>query len=810
MKDTFENVEWMHEILEFSSTGLWRIRIDRNTGTGEMYASKSMLKLLGLEEHPTPEECYEYWFSRIDGDYLEYCRNSIEKLISTGEQIEVQYLWKHPEHGKIFVRCSGKLENAVDDIYEMHGYHQNIAEMVFHKAEQDMSVEEIMTVNKLNKLETKAKLLTAQSDAWKSLIRTLLKRTDAFEIFYYPKERKMVFPEAVAQSYLWNEEYKGMPYNFSGKFVDKVYQPVFENMFEQIHKGIGTTDSEISMDNGKKWFNTNLSVVECDENGEPELAIGIVEDITEKKINQLENIELQSIYKFTVNNDYECLIILDLVTKQYSIRYTEKWAVSDQIEEDITEKSFKKFLAKVVKPIDLEKFELNNIISRLNYKKGEAHVIWYKAINEEHKEARCYWIEEDKKILITIRNVEKRWKKEAENKRKILEALEMAEAANHAKSDFISRISHDIRTPLNAVVGMVAIAKKYKDDTTKVEECLDAINNSSHYLTLLINDVLDLAKIESEKMKLNTEEFALDDFIHKMINVVQPLIDSRKHKLTVSMEDVKHQRIKGDFVRLQQLLLNILSNAVKYTNPGGHIEFTIREFPSEKDGYGYYQFEIKDDGIGMDKEFLSRLFNPYERDETETVGKIEGTGLGMSIAKNIANLMEGDIVVNSEPGVGSDFFITVYLELQEETVQAEYTEDGEKAIPDYSGRNILLVEDNAINMEIAEELLSATGANIETAENGREAVKMIQLSPEGYYNIIFMDIRMPVMNGYETVSILRGFDRKDMRTVPIVAMTADAFAEDIKKAKECGMDEHIAKPIDIDKLYDIMRKYEKE
>lgn len=810
MKDTFENVEWMHEILEFSSTGLWRIRMDQNTGTNEMYASKSMLKLLGLKEHPAPEECYEHWFSRIDKDYLEYCQNSVAKMISTGEQIEVQYLWEHPELGKIFVRCSGKLEHAKNDVYEIHGYHQNIAEMVFHKAEQDMSVEEMMTARKLNKLENKAKLLTAQSDAWKSLIRTLLKKTDAFEIFYYPKERKMVFPESVAQLYHWNKEYEGMPYHFSKEFVDEVYRSVFEDMFEHIHRGIGTTDSEISMKNGKKWFNTNLSVVECDENGEPELAIGIVEDITEKKINQLENIELQSIYKFTVNNDYECLVIVDLETRQYSVRYTEKWAMSEQVEEEITEKSFKKFLAKVVKPIDLEKFNLNNIINRLNYKKGETHVIWYKDTNEEHKEARCYWIEENKKILITIRNVEKRWKKEAENKKKILEALEMAEAANQAKSDFISRISHDIRTPLNAVVGMVAIAKKYKDDTSKVEECLEAINNSSHYLTLLINDVLDLAKIENEKMKLNTEEFTLDDFINKMINVVQPLIDSRKHKLTVSMEQVEHKQVKGDFVRLQQLLLNILSNAVKYTNPGGHIEFTIREFPSEKEGFGYYQFEVRDNGIGMEKEFLTHLFNPYERDETEEVAHIEGTGLGMSIAKNIANLMDGDIVVDSEPGVGSDFFITVYLELQDETVWKESAEGEEKPIPDYSGKNILLVEDNAINMEIAMELISATGANIETAENGREAVKMVQLSSQGHYDLIFMDIRMPVMNGYETVSLLRAFDREDMKTIPIVAMTADAFAEDIRRAKECGMDEHIAKPIDIDKLYDIMRKYENE
>lgn len=693
---------------------------------------------------------------------------------------------------------------------ENNEYHQNITELAIQKGDSGSSAEDILEADRLYQLKYKTKLLTEQSDAWKNLIKKLLNKTDAFELFYYPKEKKMVIPEEIAVKYGWETVYEGMPYLFSKCFVDLEYQSAFEAQYERLEHGVAITDSEISMGNGEKWFNTNLSVVEYDENGAPTLAIGIVEDVTEKKVNQLENIKLESIYKFTVNNDYECLMIVDLESKQYSVRYTENGEMYEQVEENSTEKSFHKFLTKIIHPLDIEKFDLNTIIKRLNRKKEKTHIIWYTATNQEHKEARCYWIEENKKILITIRNIEKRWRKEAENKKKIMEALEIAEAASQAKSEFISRISHDIRTPLNAVVGMVAIAKKYKDDTSKVEECLDAINNSSHYLTLLINDVLDLAKIESEKMKLNTEEFALDDFLNKMINVVQPLIDSRKHELVVSCEEVQHFRVKGDFVRLQQLLLNILSNAVKYTNPGGRIEFNIRELNSEKAGYGYYQFEVKDNGIGMEKEFLTRLFNPYERDATEEVTHIEGTGLGMSIAKNIANLMEGDIRVESEPGIGSEFYVTVYLELQDGAVMEEHTEEGDKPIPDYRGRNILLVEDNAINMEIAQEIISATGANIETAENGREAVHKVLASVDGYYDLIFMDIRMPVMNGYEAVSILRGTDRKDMRTIPIVAMTADAFAEDIKKAKECGMDEHIAKPIDIDKLYDIMRKYEKE
>uniref|UniRef100_UPI004056083F ATP-binding protein n=1 Tax=Agathobacter sp. TaxID=2021311 RepID=UPI004056083F len=813
MKDTFENIEWIHGMLEFNSTGLWRIVIDNNTGVNSMYASKSMLKLLGLEEHPAPEVCYEHWFSRIESDYLEYVTNAVTEMLSTGEQIEIQYIWKHPSLGKIFVRCSGKLEESENNIHELRGYHQNISKIESHKAQQMMSVDEMKMAHKINDLEKETKRLNAQTDVWKHLMRTVLKNTDTFEIYYYPQKRQMCFPEEIAKRNHWNLEYNNMPYSFSRKHVDLESQDEYEAMFENLHEGIETTNSEVSFHNGKRWFTTNLSIIERDEDGNPLFAIGIVEDITERKINQLENLELQSIYKFTVNNDYECLFIIDLETNQYSIRYTENWQMYDVTEENIMPESFKSFLSKSVQPKDVKKFDLNHIIDQLNSKEENTYIIWYTATSKEHKEARCYWIEEDKKLLITVRDIETRWKQEAENKKKILEALEMAEAANQAKSDFLSRMSHDIRTPLNAVVGMVAIAKKYMNDTSKVEECLDSITNSSNYLTLLINDVLDMAKIENQKLRLSKENFILDEFLNKMLNVVKPLMDSRKHTLIVNCEEITNQKVKGDFVRLQQLLLNILSNAVKYTNTGGTIEFTIQEHPSEKEGYGFYRFEVKDNGIGMDAEFLERLFNPFERKDSERVGHIEGTGLGMSIAKNIANLMEGDIYVESEPDVGSKFTIEVYLELQGENDDCEYVyldDEFEKGLPDFSGRTILLVEDNAINMEIAEEILSATGAVIETAENGSEAVEKVQESEEDYYSMIFMDIRMPIMNGYEATGIIRGLHREDVKNIPIIAMTADAFTEDIKRARDCGMNDHIAKPIDIDKLYDVMRKYDKK
>lgn len=808
MNNTMDKKDWKRGLLTSNPTGLWRILIDDNTGNNSMYVNQPMLKLLGLEKYLSPEECYKHWFSRIEDQYIDYVNNAIGEMLARGEQIEFSYAWNHPILGVVFMRCAGKIE-AYDEknIYELRGYCQDITGIDSYKTKDQMSIEEKRTAKKIDRLRKQTKQLNEQLQGWQVLLRTLLQNTDSFEIYYYPKERRICFPEDVAKRNNWNVEYKNMPQSFSVKYVDIKYQPVFEEMFERIHNGMETTVSEISLRGGREWYHTHLSTVKHDDNGEPALAIGVIENITEKKMHQMENIQLENIYKFTVNNDYENLMIIDLMTNQYSVRYTEKWNVNSITNSDKIEETMYGFLAHDMQPEDLERFELDYIIDRLNSKKGDSYIVWYTSLSGEHKEVRCYWLEKNKKILLTIRNVEANWKKEEENKRKIVEALEMAKVANQAKSDFLSRMSHDIRTPLNAISGMTTIAQNHIEDTSRVEECLDSINHSSNYLSLLINDVLDMAKIESSKMKLNNEEFVLDEFLKRMLDIVKPLADNRKHELIMKCEDIEHQCVRGDTVRLQQLLLNILSNAIKYTNPNGKIEFSIKELASQKEGYGYYQFNIKDNGIGMDDEFLKRLFNPFERSSNQQTAHIEGTGLGMSIAKNIANLMEGDIAVESELNVGSTFSITAYLELQSTEQDDLNNEQDEEEIPDFSGKNILLVDDYAINIEIAKEVLSSTGANIDTAEDGKEAVERVMQVPENYYSMIFMDIRMPILNGYEAVRIIRNLDRQDLKTVPIIAMTADAFSDDVKRAKECGMNDHVAKPIDIDKLYDVMKKY---
>ena len=546
-----------------------------------------------------------------------------------------------------------------------------------------------------------------------------------------------------------------------------------------------------------------------------------------------------------------------------------------------------------------------------------------------------------KRALYVAQDVTESKLREEQEQQALREACEAANYANAAKSDFMSRMSHDIRTPMNAIIGMTAIAGKYLDDQERVEDCLRKITVSSRHLLSLINEVLDMSKIESGKIDLTEEEVNLSDLIGNLVTMIRPAMQERKHNLDVHITNVEHERIIGDTMRMQQIFMNILGNAAKYTNPGGHIEMEIHEKPSNMHGYGLYEFVFRDNGIGMSKEFQKKLFEPFSRAEDSRVSKIEGTGLGMTIARNIARRMNGDIAVDSEIGKGTKFVVTLILKLVDAEapntehlvdlpvlvvdddqnasemtclilenigMKGEYVLSGREAVQrvwehhqsnqDYfavildwqmpemdgietarairqqvgpevpiiilsaydwsaveeearragvnsfiskplfksrliylfnqiaekdqrkeqpeeeafaeiklSGKRILLVEDNELNREIAEEIICETGVTVESAENGREALIKFEKAGEDYYDMILMDIQMPIMNGYEATEAIRKLPRKDAAEIPIIAMTANAFAEDIQRSKNAGMNEHLTKPLDIEQLMECLEKW---
>ena len=545
------------------------------------------------------------------------------------------------------------------------------------------------------------------------------------------------------------------------------------------------------------------------------------------------------------------------------------------------------------------------------------------------------------KALLGSMDVSQEKKAEIESHKALKEAYRAAENASCAKTEFLSNMSHDIRTPMNAIIGLTAIAGANIESQDRVVECLGKITKSSRHLLGLINEVLDMARIESGRMSLAEEDFSLSELVDNLLTITKPAIDEHKHQLEVHIEHIEHEAVCGDSLRIQQIFVNLMSNAVKYTPDGGNITLTIKEKPNGFSELGCYEFSIEDNGIGMTPEFQKIMFEPFSRADDHRTTKVQGTGLGMAIARNIVNLMNGDIQVESAPNKGTKITVTVYLKLQENEkeqekelldlpvlvvdddktccestvatlqeigIAGEWVLTGKEAVErcaarhktgrdyfavilnwkmpemdgiatarkireqvgedvtiiiltsfdfseieeearaagvnafmakplfrsrltatlrqftsgkkeknarnyledfakeNYAGKRILLVEDNELNREIATEIIGMTGVTIDSAENGKIAVEKVMEAPEKWYDLIFMDIQMPIMNGYEDTAAIRSLAGSRGK-VPIIAMTANAFAEDVQLAKNTGMNEHIAKPLDLNKLNDVLKQW---
>ena len=547
-------------------------------------------------------------------------------------------------------------------------------------------------------------------------------------------------------------------------------------------------------------------------------------------------------------------------------------------------------------------------------------------------------------IVCGFKDVDAEERKERQIQLALQEAIDAANASNRAKSDFLSSMSHDMRTPMNGIIGMTAIATAHLDDRERVADCLSKISESSDHLLSLINEVLDMNKIESGKVELHEEEFNLAELIDGMLAMTRPQIQAHEHSFRVNIVNVEHEELIGDSRRIEQVFVNIMSNAIKYTPNGGKISLSVKENHVNVPGVGHFQFVFEDNGYGMTPEFMRRLFEPFVRADDKQIAGIQGTGLGMAITRNIVRMMGGDIAVESEYGVGSKFTVSMYLKLQnakdinyesfvdlrvlvadddpvccESTCEilsdmgmvSEWALSGKAAVdrvkarqqqgrgfdaiivdwklPDQGGvetvrqirtvvgkdvpiilfsaydwtdieheareagvsafigkplfrtklaslfdslineqgevdleaplhdledmklegKRVLLAEDHEINAEIAMDFLEMTGVEVDWAHDGQEAVEMLAASPDGHYSLIFMDIQMPNMNGLEAARAIRALDRSYAKEIPIVAMTANAFAEDVINCKEAGMNEHMTKPIDVEVLARMLQTYVK-
>ena len=759
---------------------------------------------------------------------------------------------------------------------------------------------------------------------------------------------------AFEQSQTWDELVKFFVDNYVveqdkqevTEFYDRAY--ITEKL-----KGLETElcqECRIFLNGEKRWVR---NVVMRGEIGDSNYAMIFLRDITESKAETARRMQMAS-----ANASMELLI-------QSMVRLLDRFVVCD-LENDRYQfynlqgeriyaptGTYHGFVEQVVaKYKTLESLDaLGTIISPENIRRNlqgenDIYKFEYCSLDENtYKIASFIPLEWDGtklvKVLLASMDVSQEKKAEIESHKALKEAYRAAENASRAKTDFLSNMSHDIRTPMNAIVGLTAIAGANIENQDKVVECLGKITKSSRHLLGLINEVLDMARIESGRMSLAEEDFSLPELVDNLLTLTKPAIDEHKHQLEVHIEHIEHEAVCGDSLRIQQVFVNLMSNAIKYTPDGGNITFTIKEKPNGFSELGCYEFSIADNGIGMTPEFQKIMFEPFSRADDHRTTKVQGTGLGMAITRNIVNLMNGDIQVESAPNKGTKITVTVYLKLQkdekeqekelfdlpvlvvdddktscESTVETlreigiagEWVLTGKEAVErcyarhetnsdyfavildwkmpemdgietarrirecvgqdvtiiiltsfefseieeearaagvdafmakplfrsrltatlrqftsgkkekdarnyledfaktDYTGKRLLLVEDNDLNREIATEILGMTGVTVETAENGKIAVEKVAAAPENWYRLVLMDIQMPVMNGYEATAAIRSLPGSRGK-VPIIAMTANAFAEDVQLAKNTGMNEHIAKPLDLNKLNDVLKQW---
>ena len=389
------------------------------------------------------------------------------------------------------------------------------------------------------------------------------------------------------------------------------------------------------------------------------------------------------------------------------------------------------------------------------------------------------------------------------------EALQTAENANKAKTDFLSNMSHDIRTPMNAIIGMTSLIRHDAGNKAKVIEYADKIDISSQHLLGIINDVLDMSKIEAGKTVFKYTDFSILDFITELNTIFHSQIDEKNQTLTIIKENIRHEWVNGDQVHLMQIFSNLVSNAVKYTQEGGKIQFLVEECETKSSVYAKYRFLVSDNGMGMSADFKDTIFDAFTRAESSMTNKIQGTGLGMAITKNLVEAMGGTIDVESELGQGSCFEVLIDLRIAEDRFvsSAERVEKDEPAGNVLKGMRFLCAEDNELNAEILMELLKIEGAECTICENGKRVLEAFEQSAPGDYDMILMDVQMPVMNGYEATKAIRRSSHELAMTIPIIAMTANAFSEDIQHSLAAGMNAHVSKPVEMKGKRKILLRY---
>ena len=946
MAESYEKLDEMYEIIAASRMGTWNIYL-LDGKIPRMEANDLMLELLGVAgKELTPEEVYDAWFTNIVPGSMQSVLHSVEKMKKEGRD-ENTYLWKHPVLGERYVRCGGTAK-PIEDGFVLRGYHYDVDEVVREQKKKDKALAEQMAI--IDTLAQNFKnVFVANLNTGTARVVRLAGDYDVKAVTTV-MEKEFPYEPVIKQ---WIEE---NVYQHDKKKVEKAFS--FENIrkvFSERNEFSGTYRSR----EGEKLHHYQFDFRKADDSGNVVAGFQVIDAIVEeheqqaKRERELEDARLRGEREHaavvnSLSTIYSTIFSADIDTCQYqiltSVPLMGEVAKSIGNFNDVKDEILESFIVPEFRDSMREFLDFNTLAERL--KSVNTITTEYKAPTGQWMQSRIIVKRRDeggtaKELLYVARDITEEKLHDLKQQEALTQALAAAQQANKAKTTFLNSMSHDIRTPMNAIVGFTALAQTHSDDQAQVQDYLSKISTSSTHLLSLINDILDMSRIESGTVKLDEKTVHLPDLLHDLRTMIQSLINSKNLNLFIDTQDVVHEDVMTDKLRLNQVLLNIVGNAIKFTQPGGDIIIRLIEKPCSLKSYTTYEFSVKDNGIGMSKEFVGHIFDTFSREYTSTVSGIQGTGLGMAITKNIVDMMGGDIRVESEEGKGSLFTVTLNLRIGNEFVKNEpipellgakalvvddsmdtcrsvskmlrdiqmrpdWTTSGKEAIVraqdaaemmdeykvyiidylmpdmngietvrrirkviseevpiivltaydwtdfeyearqagvtafvskpifmselrsvltqpvikegienlekekekkaayDYSGKRVLLIEDNELNREIATAILEDIGMTVDCAEDGDIAVSTISNAPADQYDLIFMDIQMPKMDGYTATREIRTLPDNQKANIPIIAMTANAFEDDRRKSYEYGMNGHIIKPISIEEIAKVL------
>lgn len=784
------------DILSKSHIGLWAFELDEGEAP-RMYVDDVMLGLVGLEHQVSPEETYHAWYDNIDEGSYGLVADAVSKMMS-GEHAEVQYPWHHPDGRTLVVRCGGVRNFEYRQGVRIEGVHQNVTEVI-HFDEKVYG-------------ESRQML---ESFATKFNIVLQLDANGRFSIVKHKSDSQYKIPETDR----FSEMLRALVNNF-------VYEADREMLLaaNDVEKCIGRARNE-------KSFSVEFRIVDT-ATGRRLWCEEIVRYMSDEKVVvaiRLHDKEiLQRLVDEKLYKEYASVFIVELKADYFRFLYRNPESGFKDIPGGVYTDTIKEYTARV-HPDYRENFSrfcdpdiIREVLTRENrieycYPLEGAEKRWRRCViqllDSEDGVPNTFIMtymtldyNQAAHLELTAQFAKQNEQLEAQSV-KLKEALDSAESANRAKTVFLNNMSHDMRTPLNAIIGFNNIAlREVGHDEAKVRDSLAKVGRSSEMLLDLINNVLEISRIEAGKVSLVEEKENILYTFAEIDTVMNELARNAGVDISFDVGDVRNKYVRYDSKQLGRILSNLVSNAIKYTPRGGWVKVGCEQLGGENDGVGLYKYTIEDNGIGISEEFQKNLFDRFAREKSSTVSGIQGTGLGLAMCKDLVELMGGTISCESEKGKGSKFTVILPFKIQQGKNFRLPDEQSETESIDFRGRRLLLVEDNELNREISTVILEEFGFKVITASDGDIAVDMMTTAKAGDYDAVIMDVQMPRMDGYTATRMIRGLGT-EISKIPIIAMTANAFAEDRQAALDAGMDDHLAKPVDINRLKEILGRF---